>query len=88
MIIMIQYQHETIEQGRKLALVMGGGGGKGGAHLGVLNTIEALGMPIDMMVGTSIGGVATNKRKRDMGAAGFQIPHRVKVLYYSKEQRS
>ena len=66
---MIQYQHETIEQGRKLALVMGGGGGKGGAHLGVLNTIETLGMPIDMMVGTSIGGVVAT-----LYAAGYTVP--------------
>lgn len=42
---------------RTLALVFSGGGGKGGAHLGVLNTVESLGLPIDLFVGTSIGGV-------------------------------
>ncbi|MEM8535839.1 MAG: patatin-like phospholipase family protein, partial [Chloroflexota bacterium] len=39
-----------------LALVLGGGGGKGGAHLGVLQVLEELDLQIDMIVGTSIGG--------------------------------
>jgi NTE family protein len=40
-----------------LGLVLGGGGGRGGAHLGVLEALEALGLPIDLIIGTSIGGV-------------------------------
>lgn len=60
---------QITEQGRTLALVMGGGGGKGGAHLGVLTTLEALGIPIDMMVGTSIGGVVAT-----LYAAGYTVP--------------
>lgn len=54
--------------GRNLALVMGGGGGKGGAHLGVLETIESMGIPIDLMVGTSIGGVVAV-----LYAAGYTV---------------
>lgn len=42
---------------RCLALVLGGGGGKGGAHLGVLEAIESAGTPADLIVGASIGGV-------------------------------
>lgn len=45
------------DEDRRLALVLGGGGGRGGAHLGVLATLQALGLPIDLLVGTSIGGV-------------------------------
>lgn len=41
----------------RLGLVLGGGGGRGGAHLGVLDALEALQLPIDLIVGTSIGGV-------------------------------
>jgi NTE family protein len=41
---------------RCLGLVLGGGGGKGGAHLGALDVIEEAGLPIDMIVGASIGG--------------------------------
>lgn len=44
-------------EGHPLALVLGGGGGKGGAHLGVLSVIERLGVPFDLIVGTSIGGL-------------------------------
>lgn len=37
------------------ALVLGGGGARGGAHLGVLKQLEAQQIPIDLIVGTSIG---------------------------------
>lgn len=38
-----------------VALVLGGGGARGGAHIGVLKAIEELQIPVDMVVGTSIG---------------------------------
>lgn len=41
---------------RRLGLALGGGGGKGTAHLGVLEVIEELGIPIDLIVGSSAGG--------------------------------
>ncbi|WP_419571111.1 patatin-like phospholipase family protein [Rheinheimera sp.] len=37
------------------ALVLGGGGARGGAHLGVLRQLEQQGVAIDLIVGTSIG---------------------------------
>ena len=42
---------------KKVALVLGGGGAKGAAQVGVLKYIEKSGVPIDMVVGTSIGSV-------------------------------
>ena len=42
---------------KKVALVLGGGGAKGAAEVGVLKYIEKSGVPIDMVVGTSIGSV-------------------------------
>lgn len=42
---------------RCLGLVLGGGGGRGGAHLGVLDALQELELPLDLIVGTSIGGV-------------------------------
>jgi NTE family protein len=45
------------EEGRRMGLVLGGGGGKGGAHLGVITVIDSFGLPIDQIVGSSIGGV-------------------------------
>ena len=40
-----------------VALVLAGGGAKGFAHLPVMELIEEVGIPIDMIVGTSIGSV-------------------------------
>lgn len=42
---------------RKIGLALGGGGGKGSAHIGVLTALEALHVPIDVITGTSIGGL-------------------------------
>ena len=39
----------------KIALVLSGGGARGGAHVGVLKVLEANNIPIDMIVGTSMG---------------------------------
>lgn len=40
---------------RKVALVLGAGASKGFAHVGVIKVLEANGIPIDMIVGTSAG---------------------------------
>jgi NTE family protein len=42
---------------KKVALVLGGGGAKGMAHIGVLKVLEQVGMPIDYVVGTSMGAL-------------------------------
>lgn len=41
----------------KIGLVLGGGGSRGVAHIGVLQVIEREGIPIDLIVGTSMGGI-------------------------------
>ena len=50
-----------MEQIRKhrptVGLVLSGGGAKGAAHVGVIKYLEELGIPVDMVVGTSIGGL-------------------------------
>ena len=40
-----------------VALVLGGGGAKGAAHIGAIKRIDELGIPVDMVMGTSIGGL-------------------------------
>lgn len=40
-----------------VALVMSGGGAKGAAHIGVLHYLDSLKIPIDVVFGTSIGGL-------------------------------
>lgn len=46
-----------IVTGRGVALVLGGGGARGFAHLGVLRAFETCGVPIDAIGGTSIGAL-------------------------------
>ncbi len=41
----------------KVALVLCGGGAKGAAHIGAIKVLEEVNMPVDMVVGTSIGGL-------------------------------
>lgn len=40
-----------------IAVVLAGGGAKGMAHLGAIKVIESCGIPIDMIVGTSMGSI-------------------------------
>ena len=41
----------------KIALVLSGGGARGAAHVGVLQVLEELRVPVDFIVGTSMGAV-------------------------------
>lgn len=41
--------------GRSVGLVLGGGGARGIAHVGVIRALEEAGLPIDIVGGTSIG---------------------------------
>jgi NTE family protein len=43
------------QQRPKIALVLSGGGARGGAHVGVLKELEKNKIPVDMIVGTSMG---------------------------------
>lgn len=52
---------QKMDQVRKyrpvVALVLSGGGAKGAAHVSVIRYIEELGIPVDMVLGTSMGGL-------------------------------
>lgn len=41
----------------RIGLVLGGGGARGGAHVGVLKALEKMHIPIDYVVGTSMGSI-------------------------------
>lgn len=45
------------QQRRKVGIVLSGGGAKGVAHIGALKVIEQAGIPIDYIVGTSMGSI-------------------------------
>ena len=56
----VVYSQSTKEQSLsrpKVALVLGGGGAKGAATVGALKYVEKSEVPIDMIVGTSIGSI-------------------------------
>ena len=51
---------EKKEHGEKrptIALVLSGGGAKGAAHIGVLKVLEKYQVPVDIVIGTSIGSI-------------------------------
>lgn len=50
----------------KIGLVLGGGGAKGAAHIGVLKILEAHRVPVDYVAGTSMGAIVGS-----MYAAGY-----------------
>ncbi len=41
----------------KIGLALGGGGARGAAHIGVLRTLEEMGVPVDYIAGTSMGSI-------------------------------
>jgi len=55
--ITLLFHFPSIGQEKKVAVVLGGGGAKGVAHIGVLKVLEEAGMPIDYVVGTSMGAI-------------------------------
>lgn len=42
---------------KRIGLALGGGGARGLAHIGVLRVLESEGIPIDLIVGTSVGAL-------------------------------
>ena len=49
--------NEDAPRRKKVAVVLSGGGAKGVAHIGALSVIEKAGIPIDYIVGTSMGSI-------------------------------
>ncbi|WP_382326724.1 patatin-like phospholipase family protein [Hydrogenophaga sp. UC242_50] len=71
----------------RIALVLSGGGARGGAHIGVLKVLEELRVPVDMVVGTSAGAIVgaayatglplRHHRRRNEGPEhGHAVPRR------------
>lgn len=64
---------------QKVGLVFSGGGAKGLAHIGVLKALEENNIPIDYVVGTSMGGIVAG-----MYAAGYS-PSEIEYIALSKD---
>ena len=59
----------------KIGLVLSGGGAKGAAHIGVLKVLEQHRIPIDYVVGTSIGAYVGG-----LYALGYQVDQIEKIM--------
>ena len=56
----VRAKMDSIRQYRPtVAVVLGGGGARGMAHLGVLRYLEEMGIPVDLVGGTSMGGLVS-----------------------------
>jgi len=63
----------------RVALVLEGGGALGLAHIGVIKVIEELGIPVDIVVGTSMGAIVGGFYAQGYDAAALEkIAHGVK----------
>jgi len=55
--LLAQGADEKDDQRLKVGLVLGGGGARGAAHVGVLKALKEMNIPIDYVAGTSMGSV-------------------------------
>lgn len=93
----LRYQHlqmpmksYEVSTSPKIVLVLGGGGSKGLAHLGVLSVLEAQGIRPDLIIGTSAGSLigalyADNPHARDLMEDLIQTKQHdiIKLDYFS-----
>lgn len=84
----------------KVALVLSGGGARGFAHIGVLRALQELRIPIDFVVGTSMGSVVGGAyaagssveqleqlvRRTDWNAVVADRPPRDELFYRRREE--
>ncbi|MBY7994502.1 patatin-like phospholipase family protein [Vibrio fluvialis] len=66
-----QAPSQTAELGHsrpKIALVLAGGGAKGAAHMGVLKALEDMHVPVDIVIGTSMGAYVAGLYSTGMSA--------------------
>ena len=51
------FSQEQDTKNPRVGLVLSGGGAKGLAHVGVLKTLDSLGVRVDYIAGTSMGAI-------------------------------
>lgn len=51
------FSPDSVSGRKKVAVVLSGGGALGAVHVGALKVIEEAGIPVDMVVGTSMGSI-------------------------------
>ncbi len=56
-VVLLLISSTAMAQRKKVGIVLSGGGAKGVAHIGVLQVLEKAGIPVDVIVGTSMGAI-------------------------------
>lgn len=69
----------TFDAAPKIGLVLGGGGTRGAAHVGVLRVLLEAGVPIDCIAGTSIGSIVGG-----LFAAGMPVDELEEIVQSNK----
>ena len=64
--------YETETQRPRIGLVLGGGGAKGAAHIGVIRVLDELRIPISCIAGTSMGALVGGTYAAGMPAAELE----------------
>jgi NTE family protein len=72
----------TFIQAQKVALVLSGGGSRGAAHIGVIRALEENQIPIDYIIGTSIGAIVGS-----LYASGYTADEMEKLMDSETFQR-
>jgi NTE family protein len=70
--------HGSTTARTRIGLVLGGGGARGAAHVGVLKVLEELRIPVDCIAGTSMGAVVGGLYAS--GISAQEIEQEVRVL--------
>jgi len=60
----------------RVGLVLGGGGAKGAAHVGVLGVLDELRIPVDCIIGTSMGALVGGTYASGMSADELEVAFR------------
>ncbi len=80
----IRARMDSIRMSRPtVALVLSGGGAKGAAHVGVLKYLEEINMPVDIVLGTSMGGLVGGLYSVGLGAG--QLDSLIRTLDWDLE---
>ncbi len=77
--LLLVFSCQASAQRKKVGLVLGGGGAKGAAEIGVLKVLEEADIPIDYIVGTSIGSIVGG-----LYSIGYNA-HELDSLYRSQD---
>jgi predicted acylesterase/phospholipase RssA len=56
----------------RIGLVLGGGGAKGAAHVGILGVLDEMRIPVDCIIGTSMGALVGGTYASGMSASELE----------------